>query len=423
MRASGRSRCAGRGRPSRPSTSSPPSTRSTRSIPIRLTTGRRLDSYNTGVQTGGYASPLRRGESLDLSPEDARRYGLEEGERVRVSSRRGSVVAPVRTDATLRPGLAFMTLHFPDDVATNLLTIDATDPQVRDRRVQGHGDPDRSARLTRRAQRRRRGDDPERRWGGDARRLVDLHFGKARPTSAERHAIDEVLGPPESGWVGGRRRPELDGHFARGGQEARSRRHLLLPAFHAAQARAGFISEGALTYICQRLTVPPAEAYGVASFYAMFSLTPAGAQRRARLRRRRLPPEGRGGALRASGGVPRPARQRQHARGRDVAAQPLPRTLRAGAGGAGDPRGGEASRGGHGRGDRRPRARGAPRRGTRGRTRVSRIRRRRRCRSSASRGCGSSRGSARSIPRASTTIARTAATRRCAARSSSAPKA
>jgi formate dehydrogenase major subunit len=97
--------------------------------PIRLTTGRRLDSYNTGVQTGSYSSPLRRGESLDLSPEDVRRYGVDEGERVRISSRRGSIVAPVRTDATLRPGLAFMTLHFPDDVATNLLTIDATDPQ------------------------------------------------------------------------------------------------------------------------------------------------------------------------------------------------------------------------------------------------------------------------------------------------------
>jgi predicted molibdopterin-dependent oxidoreductase YjgC len=98
-------------------------------FPIRLTTGRRLDSYNTGVQTSGYTSPLRRGETLDLSPEDADRYGLDEGERVRVTSRRGSIVAPIRTDETLRPGLAFMTLHFPDDVATNLLTIDATDPK------------------------------------------------------------------------------------------------------------------------------------------------------------------------------------------------------------------------------------------------------------------------------------------------------
>ena len=97
--------------------------------PIRLTTGRRLDSYNTGVQTARYASPLRRGETLDLSPGDARRYGIAEGERVRVTSRRGSVIAPVRLDSGLRPGLAFMTMHFPDEVATNELTIDAVDPK------------------------------------------------------------------------------------------------------------------------------------------------------------------------------------------------------------------------------------------------------------------------------------------------------
>ena len=97
--------------------------------PIRLTTGRRLDSYNTGVQTGAYTSPLRRGESLDVSPEDLEAWGLIEGEQVRVVSRRGQVEVPVRMDAGLRPGLTFMTLHFQDDVATNLLTIDATDPK------------------------------------------------------------------------------------------------------------------------------------------------------------------------------------------------------------------------------------------------------------------------------------------------------
>jgi predicted molibdopterin-dependent oxidoreductase YjgC len=98
-------------------------------FPIRLTTGRRLDSYNTGVQSSGYTSPLRRGESLDISPEDAERLNLLDGERVRVVSRRGSVETPIRIDASLRPGLTFMTLHFQDDVATNLLTIDATDPK------------------------------------------------------------------------------------------------------------------------------------------------------------------------------------------------------------------------------------------------------------------------------------------------------
>jgi formate dehydrogenase major subunit len=55
--------------------------------------------------------------------------GIVDGERVLASSRRGAVEMPVRFDATLRPGLAFLTLHFPDQVATNVLTIDATDPK------------------------------------------------------------------------------------------------------------------------------------------------------------------------------------------------------------------------------------------------------------------------------------------------------
>jgi len=98
-------------------------------FPIRLTTGRRLDSYNTGVQTAAYGSPLRRREAIDLSPEDGERYHVSEGERVRVSSRRGSVMAPVRFDPALRPGLAFLSVHFHEQVATNDLTIEAVDPK------------------------------------------------------------------------------------------------------------------------------------------------------------------------------------------------------------------------------------------------------------------------------------------------------
>jgi formate dehydrogenase major subunit len=98
-------------------------------FPLRLTTGRRLAEYNTGVQTGGYRSPTRRGETIDVSPEDAARLGFVEGQQVRVRSRRGEVVAPLHVDPALRPGLTFMTLHFPDDVPTNHLTIDATDPK------------------------------------------------------------------------------------------------------------------------------------------------------------------------------------------------------------------------------------------------------------------------------------------------------
>jgi formate dehydrogenase major subunit len=107
----------------------PPVEKLSPEFPIRLTTGRRLDSYNTGVQTGGYTSPLRKQELLQIAPEDAEELGLVEGDVVKASSRRGSVVLPVHLDSTLRPGLAFMTLHFPDQVSTNQLTIDALDPK------------------------------------------------------------------------------------------------------------------------------------------------------------------------------------------------------------------------------------------------------------------------------------------------------
>ena len=107
----------------------PPVDRLDDDFPMRLTTGRRLDSYNTGVQSSRYKYPRRKGETLDLSPEDLARLDLVEGERVRIVSRRGEVEAPVRLDEGLRPGLAFMTFHFQDEVQVNNLTIDATDPK------------------------------------------------------------------------------------------------------------------------------------------------------------------------------------------------------------------------------------------------------------------------------------------------------
>ena len=99
---------------------------------------------------------------------------------------------------------------------------------------------------------------------------MDLVLPDALPSDDERTAVDAVLGPATSGWSGGERAIEFEGRVARGG-EARDRRHLLLPVLHALQARAGWISPGGLRYACERLTVPPAEAYGVATFYAMFS--------------------------------------------------------------------------------------------------------------------------------------------------------
>ena len=122
---------AKRGRPApfTPVEQEPPVDELSEEFPIRLTTGRRLDSFNTGVQTGHFATPLRRPETLNLAPEDALRLHLAEGEVARASSRRGSLAVPVHIDHDLRPGLAFMTLHFPEQVQTNVLTLDAWDPK------------------------------------------------------------------------------------------------------------------------------------------------------------------------------------------------------------------------------------------------------------------------------------------------------
>ena len=102
---------------------------------------------------------------------------------------------------------------------------------------------------------------------------MDLRLLEAKASPVERAAIDALLGPPHSGWDGGARTAR-DAHTADGGHAARDQRHLLLPAFHAVTARVGWVSEGAFNYICERLTVPPAEAYGVITFYALLSTDP-----------------------------------------------------------------------------------------------------------------------------------------------------
>ncbi|MBE1591477.1 NAD(P)H-dependent oxidoreductase subunit E [Nonomuraea angiospora] len=99
---------------------------------------------------------------------------------------------------------------------------------------------------------------------------MDLRFRGAEPSEEERAAVDALLGPPASAWDGGGR-SEADLRVA---VRAESQRDMLLPALHAVNDRVGWISEGALDYICRRLTVPPAEAYGVATFYSLFSMEP-----------------------------------------------------------------------------------------------------------------------------------------------------
>ena len=100
---------------------------------------------------------------------------------------------------------------------------------------------------------------------------MDIHVIAPLATPAERAAVDALLGPATSGWAGGERDSPTDGHSAHGGHAARADRDLLLPALHAVQDRIGWISQPALSYICRRLSIPPAEAYGVATFYSLLT--------------------------------------------------------------------------------------------------------------------------------------------------------
>src|SRR6266702_1525918 len=102
---------------------------------------------------------------------------------------------------------------------------------------------------------------------------MDIRTTGGGATEEEMAAVDGLLGEPESLWEGGARRP-ADDHVAYGGHAVRSRRHLLLPVLHAIQDRVGWVSRGALEYACRRMSIPPAEAYGVVSFYARFALEP-----------------------------------------------------------------------------------------------------------------------------------------------------
>jgi NADH-quinone oxidoreductase subunit F len=107
---------------------------------------------------------------------------------------------------------------------------------------------------------------------------MDLHLVGPAATREERLAVDAFLdariGPATSGWDGGTRDVAADSRLARGGHEARAHRDLLLPVLHAIQDRIGWISQGALTHACRRLMIPPADAYGVATFYALLSTVP-----------------------------------------------------------------------------------------------------------------------------------------------------
>ena len=101
--------------------------------------------------------------------------------------------------------------------------------------------------------------------------MTDLYLGADRATDFEAAAVDAAL---RARGVDPVVRPDTERLYTSGRARRRERRHYLLPALHALQNAAGWISPGGINYLGEVLGVPPAEAYGVATFYDLFRNEP-----------------------------------------------------------------------------------------------------------------------------------------------------
>ncbi|MGZ4496591.1 MAG: molybdopterin oxidoreductase family protein [Nocardioides sp.] len=96
--------------------------------PLHLTTGRVLAQYQSGAQTRRTRGLPDTGPFVELHPLVAGRLGLADGDDVRLTTRRGTMTAPARVTATIRPDTVFVPFHW---VGANRLTNDALDPASR----------------------------------------------------------------------------------------------------------------------------------------------------------------------------------------------------------------------------------------------------------------------------------------------------
>ena len=96
--------------------------------------------------------------------------------------------------------------------------------------------------------------------------MPDLYFSDAEPSGTECKAVDTAVGSLGPATL------EITDHLVYSGHKrVQERRHLLLPTLHALQKAVGWISPGGLNYACKVLQIPPAEAFGVVTFYHLFS--------------------------------------------------------------------------------------------------------------------------------------------------------
>jgi formate dehydrogenase major subunit len=107
----------------------PPAEQADKEYPLYLTTGRNLYQYHTGTMTMKTEGLNDRapGTYVEISPQDAAKLDLIDGQRVKVASRRGEIEADVMISDKAISGTVFLPFHFAD-AAANRLTNAALDP-------------------------------------------------------------------------------------------------------------------------------------------------------------------------------------------------------------------------------------------------------------------------------------------------------
>jgi formate dehydrogenase major subunit len=101
--------------------------RSTRRLPLLLTTGRILSQYNVGAQTRRTENMTWHAEDvLDLHPHDAQERGIVDGDWVGITSRAGNTVLRAKVSTRMQPGVVYTTFHHPGSGA-NVITTDNSD--------------------------------------------------------------------------------------------------------------------------------------------------------------------------------------------------------------------------------------------------------------------------------------------------------
>jgi assimilatory nitrate reductase catalytic subunit len=112
----------------------PPAEEPDAQFPLRLTTGRLRDQWHSMTRTGTVARLFSHNPEPEIivCESDLKKYGFSNQDLVRVASRRGSVVLKIRVSDDMRPGDAFVAMHwggrFTGGVGTNALTLPAIDP-------------------------------------------------------------------------------------------------------------------------------------------------------------------------------------------------------------------------------------------------------------------------------------------------------